>query len=120
MLHKDDKYIFCIYRIIALKTIKKYRLKVKRIEPKKHPYKKTKYVYGIYYPETELVTIAVRWKNPNTRKWHKRRMNNNDVLDTLAHELAHSRHIDHNKTHQKFTNQLYEYMVKEMKKIMTI
>ena len=103
MMHPDDFEIFHEARKLAYRLADLIDEKLNTFEAKRRPSTGT---LGLCYVDERRISILFRrksdgrwWKHPQTRK---------DVLETVAHEVAHLRHPNHNKEFRKLEKQLIE------------
>ena len=65
------------------------RLPLKVFEPSRYPISNT--FFGHCWPHDGTVRMALRWRHAKTGAWHRHPLPAEQIVNTLAHELAHLR-----------------------------
>jgi len=109
-IHPDDVAFSLELDAIAFTLSEEYGLDLRILENKRRPYQYS--AYGHFYLSDRRISITLRYKvrayqaRISGIKWYPEPLDEFQVLDTLAHELAHARYFDHSKRHKAFTAEL--------------
>lgn len=105
LLHPDDIKNYEFAKQVATYLARSEGLRMLAFEPKRRPSYGTS---GICYCEERRISIVFRWKQSarDGGAWLKRPIPFPEVLDTVAHEIAHLRYPNHGKDFQALYKKL--------------
>ena len=109
-LHEDDRETYSQCEVIARETAKRFKIKLKTFEPKRHPIYKS---MGICYYEQARIAIVFRYrvKTQAGQVWFSIPISISEVLDTVGHELAHLRYPNHGKRFWDLADKIVGYII---------
>ena len=75
--------------------------------------RKTMRVLGNIYFETKIIVLATHTQQTHSARGGRAKkkiiaLPKNEILDTLAHELAHMKYPDHDYEHEEYTGTIYK------------
>ncbi len=106
LAHPDDHALYLLCELVARRVAEAYKLDLRGFEHKRRP--SSDGALGLCDLRTNTISIVFRHRDLQCDggKWHKRRLCFTEILNTIAHELAHLRYPDHGKKFKAFCTKL--------------
>ena len=109
-LHPDDYLIYMKALLLAREGAAHFGLRLQALEPFPKGTLETEYERGVYGRcyGTGLIHIAFRYTTAEG-KWLGR-LPEHEIFDTVAHELAHLRYMNHGDGFKKFYREIKQWI----------
>lgn len=106
LLHPDDVQNFKIAEQTAYWLAVGTGKCIKTFEPKRRPLAGG--ALGVCYCNERRISVVFRWRHPagDGRGWYKKPLSMEEVLKTVAHEVAHLTHPNHSKEFKELEKKL--------------
>ena len=109
-LHPDDRALFQLMHMLAFAAAAHFNLPLREFEPKRRP--SPGGAYGLCNLTSGTVSILFRCKHSAREggAWFRSPSTKREVVETVAHELAHFRDAGHGVEHKAFTTEIRAWL----------